>query len=206
MEFTVLPQYRSSWSSQRARQTGEGCQSHVDVWGRRDVDCRFWSRLKWQWPWMSDLDWSWQNWLLLVLFFLNYSFDLLISKSNSKNLDHAYSKDNMIWKSDVNRELNGSRPGSYGLNPIVHKVCHYEQMDYLRYHKPVSHIFRKETTRFVSVELGICKHPENYEKDSRNGLCSYKMGCISLNITLLSYTMIYFVSEEDKLTENGECF
>lgn len=126
----------------------------------------------------------------LITYFVNFPvlfIGLIIIKySSSNSKDSLDSKYNMIWKSNVNRELNGSGSCSDRSDPVIHKICHYKQMDDLGDHEPIPNIFRKKTTCLVCVQLSIGENPENDEKNTRYGLGCYKMGCVCLDIALLS--------------------
>lgn len=73
----------------------------------------------------------------------------------------------------------------HGLYVVVHEICHNEEMDYLWKHKPVAYILWKKAHCSISIQLGVCEDPENYEEYSRNGLGSNEMWGIRFNITFL---------------------
>ena len=78
-------------------------------------------------------------------------------------------------QSYIGWQLDHSGSASHSLDPVIHEIGHDGQMDDLRCHEPISHIFRKETHRLISVEFGIRKNPKGYKQNSRNSLRSNKM-------------------------------
>ena len=58
-------------------------------------------------------------------------------------------------------------------------------MDYLWKYEPVAYILWKKAHCSISIQLGVCEDPENYEENSRNGLGSNEMWGIWFDITFL---------------------
>lgn len=88
-------------------------------------------------------------------------------------------------RSDVGGQLDDSRAVADGLEPVVHEVPHYEQVDDLRGHEPVAHVLREQTHRGLRVQLGVGEYPEDNEEDSRDALRCHEMGGVRLDISLL---------------------
>ena len=72
------------------------------------------------------------------------------------------------------------------LDVVVHEIGHDEEVDYLRYHEPVSHILRQQAHRPVSVQLGVGEDPERDEEHPGYGLSGYEVGGVGLDVAFLS--------------------
>jgi len=62
--------------------------------------------------------------------------------------------------SDISRQLNNPRSVTHSLDPVIHEVRHYKQVNYLRCHKPVAHILGQKAHRLFSVQLSVCEYPK----------------------------------------------
>lgn len=64
----------------------------------------------------------------------------------------------------------------HSLEPIIHEIPHNEEVDDLRNHEPVSHIFRQQTHRRFSVQLRVRENPKDNEENPGDSLRRHEVG------------------------------
>lgn len=92
----------------------------------------------------------------------------------------------MAHQSDIGGQLDDAGSTTHGLHPVVHEICHDDQMDDLWGHEPVPYVFGEEAHGSIRVQLCVSKDPENDKEDTGDPLGRHEVWGEGFDVAFLS--------------------